>query len=109
MHLKKMVLAKCRGMGNEPTYVSTKLMNLLWDYIKKVSIGGMLSSLGNGEENQKIFEDIEQGSPGDHLVIMRHLKNELCVKYKRLVIVNSFLTVRSNSIRRGEMIQRSEI
>jgi len=46
-----MVLAKCRGMGNEPTYVSTKLMNLLWDYIKKVSIGGMLSSLGNGEEN----------------------------------------------------------
>lgn len=51
MHLKKMVLAKCRGMGNEPTYVSTKLMNLLWDYIKKVSIGGMLSSLGNGKEN----------------------------------------------------------
>lgn len=29
-----MVLAKCRGMGNEPTYVSTKLMNLIWDYIK---------------------------------------------------------------------------
>lgn len=47
----KLVLAKCRGMGNEPTYVSTKLMDLLWDYIKKVSVGGVFSSSENEKDN----------------------------------------------------------
>lgn len=46
-----MILAKYGGMGNELTYVSTKLMDLLWDYIKKVSFGGMFSSLGNEKDN----------------------------------------------------------
>lgn len=68
----------------------------------------MFSSLGNEEDNQKIFEDVEWGSPGDHLDSFKNLKNELCVKYRRLVIINSYLTVRLEGFRRVEMLQRTK-
>lgn len=66
----------------------------------------MFSSLENEKDNQKIFEDVEQGSPGDHLDSLRNLKNEVRVKYKRLFIINSYLTVRLESLRRDETLQK---
>lgn len=60
----KMVLAKHRGIGNELTYVSTKLMDLLWVYTKKVSFGGKFSSLGNKRKRQlKSIWNCRAGEP----------------------------------------------
>lgn len=57
---------------------------------------------------RNIFEDVELGSPGDHLDSLKNLKNELCIKYKRLAIINSYLTVRLEGFRRDEMFQRTK-